>query len=211
MFALFLSKSTRNLRSGRWKVILDSILPNYSRYVSSTVPQQWPTSTSASKSQTKLKISYPPSQTGLNSSITQNQSSQPFEISESVTELLPLLAVQPSHYIIIHIHGKPYLVTTGDLVRLPFKMSSVVPGDILRLNRATCIGSRDYSLKGTPYVDERIYECRATVIGTESEPMRFKEKTKRRCRKVKTVKSKHHFTIIRIADLKIKNLADMKL
>lgn len=130
---------------------------------------------------------------------------RPLQISESIKDLLPLLTAQPSHYITIHIHGKPYLVTTGDTVRLPFKMPGVIPGDILRLNKAANIGSRDYTLKGTPYVDERLFECRATVMGTESEPMRIKLKTKRRNRKVKTVKSKHRYTILRIAELKLKN------
>ncbi|KAL0936464.1 mitochondrial 54S ribosomal protein bL21m [Colletotrichum truncatum] len=124
-------------------------------------------------------------------------------ISEQVQAVLPFLAAQPNHYITFHIHGRPYLVTPGDSVRLPFKMPGVVPGDILRLNRASVIGSRDYTLKGAPYIDERLYECRAVVTGTESEPMRFKEKTKRRNRKVKTVKSKHRYTTLAISELKI--------
>ena len=127
-------------------------------------------------------------------------------VSESVKTLLPLLASQPGHYITAHIHARPYLVTAGDSVRLPFHMPGVVPGDVLRLNRASNIGSRDYTLKGTPYLDERLYECRATVMGVESEPMRLKEKTKRRNRKVKTVRSKHKYTILKISELKIKDL-----
>ena len=136
--------------------------------------------------------------------------SKPLALSESIKELLPLLAVQPSHYISAHIHGKPYLVTPGDMVRLPFHMPGVVPGDILRLNRASAIGSRDFTLKGTPYVDERIFECRARVMGTEAEPMRIKEKTKRRNRKVKTVRSKHKYTILRIAELRVKGLEEIE-
>jgi large subunit ribosomal protein L21 len=136
--------------------------------------------------------------------------SSPLAISKSVQELLPLLGAQPSHYISTHIHGKPYLVTIGDSIRLPFQMPGVMPGDVLRLNRATSLGSRDFTLKGAPYVDERLFECRATVIGTEAEPMRMKEKTKRRNRKVKTVKSKHKFTILRISDLKVKSLEEIQ-
>lgn len=95
-------------------------------------------------------------------------------------------------------------------MRLPFHMPGVVPGDVLRLNRASSLGSRDYTLKGTPYVDERIFECRARVMGVEAEPMRIKEKTKRRNRKIKTVKSKHKFTILRIAELKVKDLKEIE-
>jgi len=89
-------------------------------------------------------------------------------------------------------------------------MPGVVPGDILRLNRASAIGSRDYTLKGSPYVDERIFECRARVMGTEAEPMRIKEKTKRRNRKVKTVRSKHKYTILRVSELKVKALEELE-
>ena len=95
-------------------------------------------------------------------------------------------------------------------MRLPFRMPGVVPGDVLRLNRASALGSRDYTLKGAPYLDERLFECRARVMGTEAEPMRIKEKTKRRNRKVKTVKSKHKFTILRIAELKINSLEEIE-
>jgi large subunit ribosomal protein L21 len=132
-------------------------------------------------------------------------------LSESVKELLPLLRAQHSHYISVHIHGKPYLVTLGDAVRLPFHMPGVVPGDVLRLNRATSLGSRDYTLKGAPYVDERLFECRATVMGTEAEPLRIKEKTKRRNRKVKTVKSKHKYTVLKISEVKVKSLEEIEV
>jgi hypothetical protein len=89
-------------------------------------------------------------------------------------------------------------------------MPGVVPGDVLRLNRASSVGSRDYTLKGTPYLDERIFECRARVMGTEAELMRIKTKTKRRNRKIKTVKSRHKFTILRIAELKINEVGNIK-
>lgn len=65
-------------------------------------------------------------------------------------------------------------------------------------------------MKGTPYVDERIFECRARVMGVEAEPMRIKEKTKRRNRKIKTVRSKHKFTILRIAEVTVKSLEEIE-
>lgn len=138
-------------------------------------------------------------------------------IPEAVKSLLPLLRTQPNHYITVHVHGRPYLVTPGDSIRLPFLMPGVSPGDVLRLNRASVLGSRDLTLRPTQpelrrgaaneptYIDERLFECRATVLGVESEPMRLKEKTKRRNRKVKTVRSKLRFTVVRISELRIKS------
>jgi hypothetical protein len=128
----------------------------------------------------------------------------PRPIDDSVKTLLPLLAAQPGHYITIHIHGFPYLVQQGDEIRLPFRMPGVLPGDVIRLNRASIVGSRDFTLKGAPHIDERLFECRATVLGTEAEPLRIKIKTKRRQRRAKQAKSKHRYTILRVSELNIK-------
>lgn len=88
-------------------------------------------------------------------------------------------------------------------------MPAVQPGDVLRLNRASMLGSRDYTLKGSPYVDERLFECRVRVMGVESEPLRIKEKTKRRQRHVRRVKSKHKYTILRVMEVRIKNIDEL--
>lgn len=129
----------------------------------------------------------------------------PKPISDSVRAFLPVLAAQPGHYATVHIHGRPYLVTEGDSVRLPFRMPGVQAGDVLRLNRASALGSRDLTLRGAPrYVDERLFECRAVVAGTESEPMRTMVKKKRRQRRAKRVTSKHRYTVLRISELKIR-------
>ncbi|KAK3693930.1 ribosomal protein L21-like protein [Podospora appendiculata] len=131
-------------------------------------------------------------------------------LDESIRTLLPLLAAQPGHYVTIHIHGRPYLVTEGDSIRLPFKMPGAEPGDVLRLNRASVVGSRDYTLQGAPYVDERLFACRAIVTGTEAEPMRVVVKKKRRTRRTTHKFSKLRFTMLRISELKIANLAEIE-
>lgn len=143
------------------------------------------------------------------------------QITPSIRSLLPLLHSQPAHYMTVHIHGRPYLLTKGDTLRLPFLMPNVAPGDVLRLNRATHIGSRDYTLKapevikGTAdhgkkvfYLDERLFTVRARVVGIETEPMRVEEKTKRRQRHTKHVYSKMRFTVLKISDLQVKSLEE---
>lgn len=142
-------------------------------------------------------------------------------LTPSIRELLPLLHTQPAHYLSIHIHGRPYLLTAGDTVRLPFLMPDVKPGDVLRLNRATHIGSRDYTLKapevvkGTRdhgkkifYLDERLFTCRARVVGVESEPLRVMRKTKRRQRHTRHVQSKHKYTVLKISEVEVKSLEE---
>lgn len=186
------------------------------------------------------------------------------ELSSSVRELLPLLKAQAPHYITVHIHGFPYLVTQGDTIRLPFLMHGVEPGDVLRLDKAINLGSRDFTLKAPSppaksrapgsipldqripngslgssgsahtnegglaeadaqaphfiphiakgkhaYLDERLFTCRAIVLGVESEPMRIKEKTKRRQRHVRQVRSKHRYTILKIKELCVNELEDI--
>lgn len=143
------------------------------------------------------------------------------QLTPTIRQLLPLLQTQPAHYITLHLHGNPYLLTKGDSIRLPFLMPNVRPGDVLRLNRATHIGSRDYTLKAPEavkgnadhgkkvyYLDERLYTCRARVVGIESEPLRVEEKTKRRQRHTKHVKSKLHFTVLKISELEVRSLEE---
>ena len=60
------------------------------------------------------------------------------------------------------------------------------------------------------YLDERLFVCRALVMGVESEPLRIKEKTKRRQRHVKRVKSKHRYTILKIKELRVKSLEEIE-
>ncbi|KAK0511041.1 hypothetical protein JMJ35_006593 [Cladonia borealis] len=117
--------------------------------------------------------------------------------------LLPLLAAQPPHYIVLHIHARSYLLTLGDTLRLPFHMPSAPPGTILRLNRATMLGSRDYTYRGDPWVDETRFLCRAVVVAVEGEPLRQVVKTVRRNRRVRIKKNKMQFTVLRITGLEV--------
>ncbi|ERF72281.1 hypothetical protein EPUS_02168 [Endocarpon pusillum Z07020] len=172
----------------------------------SPIPSTRPAPASPSKS--------PPSSTG-----------KPLVLSKSLQQLLPHLTAQKPHYITAHIHRFPYLLTQGDTLRLPFHMHGVSPGDVLRLNRASLLGSRDYTLKagttstenydgkrtGEPnYLDERLFECRARVMAVDSGPMVEKIKTKRRQRKEKHVRSKHRYTVLRVMEVKVKGLEELE-
>jgi len=150
---------------------------------------------------------------------------KPLVLSRSVQSLLPHMTAQNQLYITAHVHRFPYLLTAGDTLRLPFHMHGVSPGDIIRLNRASIIGSRDYTLKagtnstesydrkrtGEPnYLDERLFECRVRVLGVDATPLSLKEKTKRRNRRVKTVKSKHRYTVLKVMEVRMKGLDELR-
>ncbi|KAL3477531.1 ribosomal protein L21-like protein [Aspergillus californicus] len=135
---------------------------------------------------------------------------EPLKLSKSLLDTLPYLTAQKPHYITAHLHDRPYLLTEGDHLRLPFLMGNVQPGDVLRFNRASVLGSREFTLKGAPYVDERLFECRVRVVGVDSEPLRIKEKTKRRRRHVQKITSKHRYTLLRVMEVKIKTLEELE-
>jgi large subunit ribosomal protein L21 len=179
-------------------------------------------------SQPPFQPSTPPSTPSTrpppNSSISL-RTPKPLVLSKSLQQLLPLLTAQKPHFITAHIHRFPYLLTEGDTLRLPFHMHGVSPGDILRLNRASILGSRDYTLKagtnttesydgkrtGEPnYIDERLFECRARVMGVDSGPMVKEIKTKRRQRRKKTVFSKHRYTVLSVMQVKVKSLEELR-
>ncbi|EPE05256.1 54s ribosomal protein l49 [Ophiostoma piceae UAMH 11346] len=128
----------------------------------------------------------------------------------------------PSVYATVYIHGRPYLVTPGDSLRLPFLMAGVQPGDELSLDRVGVVGNRSVtavatSSDGKPEGDGVVRSTvgaqvvaseaipgasvRAVVLGVETEPERTLIKKKRRSRRKRTFKSKHYFTVLRIKEV----------
>ncbi|KAI3331662.1 hypothetical protein HD806DRAFT_477994 [Xylariaceae sp. AK1471] len=194
-----LLRSVLELRTPLTRLPPAFLLP--SRALSTTTQNVDPAKLSPASTSTQTSI--PPKAPSTLSPNAPSNAPPPAQVSETVSQLLPLLRAQPRHYITAHIHGRPYLVTEGDQIRLPFRMPGVLPGDVLRLDRASVLGSRDYTLKGSPWIDSTLFECRATVLGTESEPLRIKIKTKRRNRRSQRVTSKHKYTILRVSELKL--------
>jgi large subunit ribosomal protein L21 len=132
------------------------------------------------------------------------------ELDPSVQTLLPLLRSQPPFYATIQIHGKNYFIQAGDSIRLPFVMQGVEPGDVIRMNRAILVGSKDYTLKagttetkrdGQKFLDERLYVARARVMGVVKEPERTKVKTKPRQRHARYTVSQHSYTMLKVMEV----------
>lgn len=176
-----------------------TIPPNSNTTPSQLTPHLTPPSTTTTTTTLSAPLPTLPSPQLLHSGTT-----SPSPAPSPPPPLLPLLAAQPPYYIVAHLHNRPYLLTTGDVLRLPFHLPKAAPGTILRLNRASAIGSRDYTYRGKPWVDERFYVCRVRVMGVEGEPMRIIKKTKRRQRYVQTVKRKMRYTVVRCLEVEVK-------
>ncbi|KAK9473514.1 mitochondrial 54S ribosomal protein bL21m [Dipodascopsis tothii] len=104
-------------------------------------------------------------------------------------------------YATFKIHSQSFLVTAGDTVTLPFRLKDVAVGDVLRITQIETFGNRNFTLKGAPFVDDKVCVVRARVVEHTKEPLRETIRTKRRNRRVKHIKSKHPYTVLRIAEI----------
>lgn len=109
----------------------------------------------------------------------------------------------PRLYATVHIHDRKFLVTEGDKIILPVKMREVKIGDILNFNQVSQIGSRDYTLKGGPRIDQDVFTIKGRVIEKTREKREVVGQTKRRRRHVRHVVQKNSLTVIRISELKV--------
>ncbi|AMD19342.1 HBR441Cp [Eremothecium sinecaudum] len=105
-------------------------------------------------------------------------------------------------YATFRIHNRPYLVTKGDKVYLPFNLKQGEIGDVLHLKDVTTIGSRNFKIVDEP-LDPSLFTLTATIVEKTKLPYKVKEVTKRRNRRVRHAISKPCLTVLRISELKI--------
>ncbi|QEU62533.1 Mrpl49 [Kluyveromyces lactis] len=123
-------------------------------------------------------------------------------VAEKAKVDLTPLKLSNELYAVFRIHNRPYLVTEGDKVILPFKLKQAEVGDVLNLTDVTTIGSRNFKLVDEP-IDPSLYTIKATVLEKTKRPLRVREVTKRRNRKVRHAVNKADLTILRISELKV--------
>ena len=121
--------------------------------------------------------------------------------SQSFIDITPL-RLATDLYAVFRIHNRPYLVTEGDKVILPFKMKQAEVGDTLKLTDVITLGSRNFTLKDDP-IDPSLYNLKATVIEKTKRKFEIREVTKRRNRRVRHAKRKGDLTILRISKLEV--------
>lgn len=123
--------------------------------------------------------------------------------SKILPDLTPL-KLEGDLYAVLKIHNNPFLVTKGDKILLPYNLKTAEAGDILRFTNVSTIGSRNYTYVGeNDQIDESLFEIKAVVLEKTKLPMRIREVTKRRQRKVRHAISKPHRTVLRVTELKL--------
>ncbi|KAI8354660.1 sphingosine-1-phosphate lyase [Blakeslea trispora] len=83
--------------------------------------------------------------------------------TSTVDSTVQKLRDQLRYYAIAEISGRPYLITKNDKV-IVNRLKDVKVGDVLKLDKVRELGSKDYTLKGSPYVPENVFNINATVI-----------------------------------------------
>ena len=115
----------------------------------------------------------------------------------STTSALTLIRSQPSQYAVAAIAGKKYLLSPRDLLTVP-RLNDVAVGDVLGLDSVHELGSREYTLRGTPHLTPDVVKITATVVEHTKGQMEFIVKKKRRKGYKKTIQHKQTYTRLRI-------------
>lgn len=105
-------------------------------------------------------------------------------------------------YATVRVHNNPFLVTVGDVMTLPYHLKTANVGDVLNFTDVTTIGSRNFTYHHEP-INPNVVSVKAVVIEKTKLPMRIREVTKRRQRKIRHAISKPHKTLLRVTDIKI--------
>jgi large subunit ribosomal protein L21 len=108
-------------------------------------------------------------------------------------------------YAIAEIAGRPLLITKNDLVTV-HRLKDVAVGDVLKLDKVRELGSKDYVLRGQPYVNDSLFNIQATVVEQTKSKMISVVKKKRRKNYKRTITHKQTHTVLRISNVDVNKL-----
>lgn len=98
--------------------------------------------------------------------------------------------------------GRRYILAKGDVLTIP-RLRDVRVGDTIALDNVHELGSRDYTLRGSPLIPKETVDVRATVIEHTKGALEQFVKFKRRKGYKRTVSNKQPYTKLRIARIDI--------
>ncbi|KAF9085892.1 hypothetical protein BGX29_003081 [Mortierella sp. GBA35] len=116
---------------------------------------------------------------------------------------ISLLRNQLRYYAVAEIKNRPYLITKNDIIVLD-RLKDVQLGDVIELNQIKELGSKDYAIKGAPYVAPEYYSIKATVIEQPKGKIveTFKKKRRKHFQRRYHIKPLH--TLLRVSELEVK-------
>ncbi|KAI9508180.1 ribosomal protein L21-like protein [Russula earlei] len=118
----------------------------------------------------------------------------------STRDALALIRSQPNRYVIASIAGRKYLLAPKDLLTVP-RLNDVRVGDVLSLSQIHEVGSREYTLRGSPDIPTGHVSVEATVVEHTKGAMEHIFKKKRRKGYERTIPHKQTYTRVRIGPI----------
>ncbi|KAI9440458.1 ribosomal protein L21-like protein [Lactarius indigo] len=125
-------------------------------------------------------------------------------IPSSTSRALDLIRSQPNQYVIASIAGKKYLLAPKDLLTVP-RLTEVRVGDVLSLSQIHEVGSREYTLRGSPDIPTSHISVEATVVEHTKGKMEHIFKKKRRKGYERTIPHKQTYTRLRIGPIHVRS------
>ncbi|KAJ2608033.1 hypothetical protein H4S08_004605 [Coemansia sp. RSA 1365] len=129
---------------------------------------------------------------------TESATRAPIEWSSKSTDLVSRLRDQQKYYATVVIKGRPFTVTQNDIIIMD-RIKDLELGDSLALNQVTELGSRDYTIKGQPFVDPSLFRIKATVIEHPDGKQFTVTKKKQRTAHQKITYHRNYYTMLRVA------------
>ena len=122
----------------------------------------------------------------------------------STYHALALIRSQPNQYVIASIAGKKYLLAPKDLLTVP-RLNDVRVGDVLTLSQIHEVGSREYTLRGSPVIPSSHVIVEATIVEHTKGKMEHIFKKKRRKGYERTIPHKQTYTRLRIGPVCVRS------
>ena len=103
---------------------------------------------------------------------------------------------------IASIAGRKYLLSPKDLLTVP-RLNDARVGDVLSLSQIHEVGSREYTLRGSPAIPSNHVVVEATVVEHTKGKMEHIFKKKRRKGYERTIPHKQTYTRLRIGPIRL--------
>ncbi|KAJ2899860.1 hypothetical protein GGI21_002333 [Coemansia aciculifera] len=129
----------------------------------------------------------------------------PAKWSEGSIDLVNRLRDQQKYYATVVIKGRPFTVTQNDIIVMD-RIKELELGDSLALNQVTELGSRDYTIKGQPFIDSSLFKVEATVIEHPDGKLFTVTKKKRRTAHQKITYHRNRHTMLRVSAIDVAKL-----